>query len=1304
MLTDKEDAGSSMSAEVIQHHDRFERGELLGSGATGTVYRAYDRVRKTTVAVKLLSRVDPSSLFRFKSEFRALTGIAHTNLVQLYDLLSRDGEWLLTMELVEGPNFLRFVRPKGTTSGLRRLGASSELDGETLTSEEFLERRARASTTDVSDPDLAPRLLRMLQVDRASLPALSTLDERRLRVALRQLVEGLYALHREGRLHRDLKPANVLVFARDERVVICDFGLVTETANVRRAEGEDAGIAGTLAYMAPEQATGEPLTESSDWYAVGVMLYEALTGVVPFSPRLPMRELIQAKHEGRVVHPCSVAAEAPEDLGDLAVALLSAVPDERPRYGEIVSRLEGSRKRPSLAPVAPPVLVGRSEQLEQLRGALLRARSGSATVALVSGRSGMGKSALVSHFLDEASTNERALVLSGRCYEREELPYKALDPLMDALSSHLLGLDDAMVTPLVPAHIAALARLFPVLRRVPAVSRAVEESQLPDVLEERRRAFSALRKLCRQLSLQRPLVLYVDDLQWGDLDSGRLFTELLHAPYPPPLLLVCAYRVEDEAQSPLLTALRTTHLRECGITPVEVSVDVLSEADSRALARQVLGDLPDAEEAAERVAHEAGGSPIFVRELALHMQACGGTAPGELRLDALIAARLDHLPHDSRALFDLIAVAGRPERRSLLQAASPLGEGFLAALGVLEAQKLVHSSGGAASDDLLESYHARLREIAYVQLDPAERKRLHRALAVAMEHGPERDPEALFEHNTRAGDNPVLAGQYALEAARNAEAQLAFERAARLYGAAIALLPERPVAQRDLEERRAHCLSLAGRGVEAAEAYTRALQGASPAQAMELRGLATTQLLRSGRIAEAYDELRRSRTIIGLTVPETTGKAIRMLLYRRLKIRFRRVRYRPTNETPAPELLQRADLLWGIGATLVGLDNLRGAIYQAEHLLVALRANEPYRLARAMAVEATLCATRNDDPARTQFFIDRGLELGGISGEPHAMSAVKGTAGICRMLEGRFREAVHLTREAQAIIRERLNATLAWDLVQMVLFDLQATALLGDVRTIVERVPETLRDAEARGDIYAATSCRTRRCVWAWLGPDRPDDARQQLEIAEQQWHQSGYHLQHWYITWARAEVDLYCDTPSDSLARLASEWQDLKLLRAIQYTRIEVWYLRARLVLAAARQRFEPELLLAARDDARRILREKTLWGFALARLLRACAASFDNPAEALRLLGELAGQFDALDMRLHHEVVRYRRGQLLGAMEGERLVAQAHAAICALGVVRPEGFVTLLAPGFPSVQGRSHGDAPSFGSKGSPNSGKWR
>ncbi|HEY6880918.1 MAG TPA: AAA family ATPase, partial [Polyangiales bacterium] len=915
------------------------------------------------------------------------------NLLQLYDLVLRDGEWLLTMELVDGSDFLRHVRP--LPAPLRPSKANAEHFGggeDTLGPEHFgmpLSEadelpRAIANDNERTPPDdAASGTVSMMPVSQQ----LGPLDIGRLRNALRQLVEGLSALHAAGRLHRDLKPANVLVYTSDARLVIADFGLVTEVARARDDVAEH-GIHGTLSYMSPEQAMGEPLTEASDWYAVGVMLYQALTGVLPFAARLSVHETIAAKRQGVLVHPCSLAREAPEDLADLAVALLDPDPHKRPRYTDVVARLDGTQKRPSLGPTAPSRLVGRNAQREQLAAAFARARGGRATVALVGGRSGMGKSALVQHFLEEMRMHHRAVVLAGRCYEREELPHKAFDPLMDALSAHLRAQSEAELRDLLPANVSSLARLFPVLRRVGLIAAALGRGEVVDPFEQKRRAFAAFRELCTNLALRQPLILFIDDLQWGDLDSAQLFGELLHGPQTPALLLVGAYRLEDADNSPLLKMLREVSFPELGVVPVEVRVDALAEGDARELALALLRGVEEPEAAAKHVASEAAGSPFLVRELSLHVRSRGAVLHGELRLDALIAERLDDLPHESRALFELIAAAGRPEKRSLLQAASKLGEQAFPALRVLEARNLVHSTGTGA-DDRIEAYHDRLRETAYKLLGEDPQQKLHRALAETMELSADRDPEALFEH-WRRSDEPVRAGGFALEAARKAESQLAFARAAKLYEAALAQLTMDAEQRRGTEERLGHCLALAGRGMEAADAFRRAAAGAPPALAMHLRSLATTQLLRAGQFESAYRELDDAHELTGIRVPRSTASALVKLLWRRVKIRFKRIRWRRSEEAPDAHMVQRADMLWGIGAALACMDSLLGAVYQAEHLLVALRANDPYRLARAMSVEAALNATSNTNPMRSQYFLDRALEIGGISGEAHAISLIKG--------------------------------------------------------------------------------------------------------------------------------------------------------------------------------------------------------------------------------------------------------------------------------------------------------------------------
>ena len=147
---------------------------------------------------------------------------------------------------------------------------------------------------------------------------------RRLREALRQLVHGVAYLHRGNKVHRDLKPSNVLVTSQG-RVVVLDFGLMTDTG---RDLGEHAHIVGTPAYMAPEQATGALATPAADWYAVGVMLFEGLTGALPFGGS--SQEVIASKRASDPPLARLLAPDAPADLEALCARLLHRDPASRP--------------------------------------------------------------------------------------------------------------------------------------------------------------------------------------------------------------------------------------------------------------------------------------------------------------------------------------------------------------------------------------------------------------------------------------------------------------------------------------------------------------------------------------------------------------------------------------------------------------------------------------------------------------------------------------------------------------------------------------------------------------------------------------------------------------------------------------------------------------------------------------------------------------------------------------------------------------------------------------------------------------
>ncbi|HEV8269349.1 MAG TPA: serine/threonine-protein kinase, partial [Thermoanaerobaculia bacterium] len=521
-------------SEGFTGNDRFTIQRCLGSGAFGVVYQAHDRDRDAIVALKTLIRADPAALFLFKQEFRALTDVVHPNLVQLHELLSDGEQWFFTMELVDGSSFLDWAR-----------GGRHEGPG-------FSTRRMTISSSP-SDSDS--------EISFAAPPA-PPAEPDRLRRGLVQLGEGLVALHRAGMLHRDIKPHNVLV-TREGRVVLLDFGLAADLGPHRSHQSSGLHTVGTPAYMSPEQAAGLAVTEASDWYSVGVVLYEALTGRLPFGGR-PL-EILMEKQRREPVPPRSIAPDAPEDLDHLTVELLRRDPEERPAGDEILHRLHsGPRARISPRRASrssgsrPAFLVGRDQALQNLQDALVTVKGGKPVVVFVTGPSGIGKSTLAKRFLETTrAEDDGVVVLSGRCYERESVPYKALDSLVDSLSQYLRRLSPLEIEAVLPRDVLALARLFPVLRRVEAVAGAKRRVlHIPDSQELRRRAFAALRELLGRLSDRSTPILFIDDLQWGDADSAALLIDLLEPPDAPQLLLVLSYRTEDVATIELVRVVR----------------------------------------------------------------------------------------------------------------------------------------------------------------------------------------------------------------------------------------------------------------------------------------------------------------------------------------------------------------------------------------------------------------------------------------------------------------------------------------------------------------------------------------------------------------------------------------------------------------------------------------------------------------------------------------------------------------------------------------------------------------------------
>ncbi|HXI62630.1 MAG TPA: serine/threonine-protein kinase, partial [Pyrinomonadaceae bacterium] len=455
------------SAKEFIGTERFILRRRLGVGGMGIVYEAHDREMDKIVALKTLTRAEAAHIYRFKREFRTLADVSHPNLVALYELMSDGHHWFFTMELVKGVTFIQYVRPETAESDG---STDNTLIGPRPRPAKPIDSEAETEIFDSSPFSLDSGETEIVNEGSAGTANDYKIDEPRLRFCLRQLAEGVNRLHELGKLHRDIKPSNVLV-TDEGRVVLLDFGLVEDI----EPDLHETLLAGTPDYMSPEQGRQMSISKASDWYSVGVILYQALTGRLPFRGRL--FEVMMHKQTRDPIQPREINREVPRDLNDLCIKLLRRDAEARPTGREVLralsARASGSLPASFNSAAAESAFIGRERLLAELHDAFAATREGETVSVYVHGNSGMGKSTLVRTFLDQIKEQKhKPIILEGRCYERESVPYKALDGVVDSLSRQLASLRHGRAEALMPRNSLALARVFPVMLQVDAIFNA----------------------------------------------------------------------------------------------------------------------------------------------------------------------------------------------------------------------------------------------------------------------------------------------------------------------------------------------------------------------------------------------------------------------------------------------------------------------------------------------------------------------------------------------------------------------------------------------------------------------------------------------------------------------------------------------------------------------------------------------------------------------------------------------------------------------------------------------------------------
>ena len=1199
--------------------DRFVLQRKLGEGAFGLVYEAADRLDGGVVALKVMRSLGREWPDRFKQEFRALRDFEHPHLISLYELFFLDERWFFTMELLDGDHLIPYVRASA------------------------------------GGPPGAPAF-----------------DETRARSAFAQLASGLAALHASGKVHRDIKPSNVMV-TRDDRVVLLDLGLLTDVMAHDLAGRRQ--IVGTPGYMAPEQATLQAVGPPADMYAVGVMLYETLTGRLPFSSD-PQRVLLDKLAPGSPAEPPGV----PRDLAALAALLLHRDPNARPTANDLLRRLAAPGAYPTQATSsAPPSglqLIGRQTELAEIEAAFGAVVSGQCAIVGVTGPSGIGKSSFVRTFVDRVRDEGRALVFGSSCYERESVPFKAFDDLMEAIVRHLIALPEPERARLVPEDVGTLALMFPVFRFVQPTDDVYGDDS--DPRELRRRAFEAFRTVLARLSAERALVLWLDDVQWADADSADLLLSLFRPAPPSSLLVILSHRATEGTGGAFLEAIGASPRAE--VRRVDVALSPLAVDQARALARTVLGE---AAADANVVAFETEGNPFFIREFASFLRERSQPPRSadmpklDLSLEQMILGRVRKLPPGAQRLLEVVSIAGTPIARRTALLAAKLESDAYPSLAALRSGQLVRTRK-AGTGDVLAGYHDRITATIVGALGADERRARHRDIAAALEREGGADPEVLAYHYRGAGDLGAAA-VHAVLAARQAASSLAFDRAARLYRQALDAGAHEGPRRVALERALGDALANAGHGKTAADVYLDAAGRADPAEAAELRRCAGEQLLRSGHVDDGFRTIEAVLRAVGVRPPASARATLVSLLARRVFVAARGYAFSARDEARVPAAeIRRLDAVWSATVTAGLIDTMRGAELQARHVALALRVGEPYRVARALGFEVAHLASLGSAGRRT---FDRlsvqARALAAEVGHPHAIALCQLAEGMGASVCGQLRAGVDRCDAAERAFRARCPGA-GWEIATARIFASIDLALLGEIRELQRRAAVRRQEGGDRSDRYAAWISLSGYSVLAHLAADRAAELRGEIQEALSHWSKRVFTLQHHWASLGMAIADLYTGDEERALARLEDEE---RLHRSAQFFQVESVRINFRVLqircLLATRGARRVQDLRRASSLVRGLEREKVTWAKPIADMTAgALAWRRGREGEAAARLTLAAHGFDAHEMKLFAATARWRLGQIQGGDEGARIVDESRAQLASEAVVHPERFARALVP----------------------------
>ncbi len=775
--------------------------ELFRSPRT-LIYRAMRDSDRTRVIIKTLNNDHPSNydITRFTHEFHVIQKIAGAGVVQAYEQVKYGNNLALVLEDFQGVSLHDYLS-KGEKIGLGQC----------------------------------------------------------LRSAI-EMSQGLSHIHQHNVIHKDINPSNILFNPETTRVQIIDFGISTELSREQQDVNVTNQLEGSLAYISPEQTgrMNRDLDYRTDYYSLGVTLYEMLVGRLPFEAEDTIG-WVHCHIAQAVQPPHHLNPSIPETVSNIVLKLMAKNAEDRYQSSSGIGRdlkdclrqleqegrienFELGRWDISEKFQIPQQLFGREEELTTLLKAFDRVARGRAECVLVSGYSGIGKSALV-HELYKPITARRGYFISGKFDQlQRDIPYVALAQAFDQLMRQLLTESDARLQAWRQKLLAALGPNGQVLiDLIPSLELVIGPQPTVRELEgqpARNRLHHLLQNFVTLFAqAEQPLVIFIDDVQWADSGSLELLEVLLTTFGLEHVLVIGAYRHNEVSEGHALMLL-VKQLEAAQVQVTRISLGPLTAADvGRLLAAALHQPVAQGHALAGLVFDKTGGNPFFTLEFlkALHADGLlsftspqadgkGGGWQWELsHIEArsmtdnvveFMVAKVKQLPPQTQRSLQLAACIGNQfalhtlalvSEKAAQAVAASLSEALQAGLMIPldDDYKYIAALDDAAHMKVTYKFaHDRVQQAAYALIEPATRQAVHWQMGqLLLAQIPlERQEERIFDIVNHLNHARSLLERDAdrsrlidlnLMAGRRAMAATAYGSALAYLEVGVALLPEK---------------------------------------------------------------------------------------------------------------------------------------------------------------------------------------------------------------------------------------------------------------------------------------------------------------------------------------------------------------------------------------------------------------------------------------------------------------------------------------------------------------------------------